>query len=391
MNFDIYDDAAIEVWKSKLFTSYDRINDEIFNHCKTYLTRPIFDINPMVNWKWGSWNPSDRILTLSLKLFRNFEWGAVEHVLRHEVAHQIVSEIFNMDCYGVAHGAAWERACAIVNIPAIRCDSAEFLSSFKSSLDDSMTNKVKKLLVHANDQAVTEEEASIFMSKAKELMIRYDIDMKDIDINKRLFVSRPFGLNYKRWPSYLWSLGRMLSNHYNVECIRTYVYIHNVGMTHHLELFGEPSNLDIAEYVGYALLTQAERLYEEAKKEHQEIQRKQKIEDKKNGYYTYTRRFSKPAFMEGLINGYNSRLYQDKKEAMKRVEKEYEEENGVKGIVPTYDSRLLHEMYGKAYPNKRNINIQSSRGEGRSAGNKAGQNLRLAKGVSRSNRQLRLN
>lgn len=392
MEFSQYEKSCNKIWVYKIQSSYQKINDQIERHSKKRLKTPIFEINPSANWKWGSWSPSDRVMSFSAKLLRNYEWEAVEHVMKHEMAHQIVSEIFNMDCHGVAHGEAWKQACLIVDIEPKRCDSPEFLGNFKGISSSRMVERVRKIIVQANDKAVTEEEADIFMKKAKELMLRHDIEMKDVTGSERVWVTRPFGPLFERWPSYMWTLGSLLSDHYNVKCIRTYgpSMENSWKNSLRLEIFGEPENLDIAEYVGHALLNQAEYLYEEHKKS------RQKAKAEGEGFYG---KLSKRAYMEGLINAYSEKLDNDEEKAKERVEDSYRNENNIESnygsndgtIIPTYNVKLLNEMYGKAYPNMRNITCSGSYGEGRNAGAKAGANLRLSKGVARGSNKGLLN
>jgi len=321
-------------------------------------------------------------MTFSSKLFRNFELGAFEYVLRHEIAHQIVSEIFDMDAHGISHGEAWERACKLVNIIPKRCSSSTFLSQFKGSSKSDMVEKVSKLLIHGNDSGCTEHEAEAFMSKAKELMLRHDIVMGESDQTDRVFVKRPFGLNYKRFPAWMWTLGRLLESNYNVKNIRTYFYKDDVKYLR-LELFGEPSNLDIAEYVGHALMAQAEVLYDKFRKERALEVKTIRERDGKNAYIGT--KISKAAFMDGLLNGYSSTLRQSKKETLEKITAEDGQ------VIPMYDSNLLKELHGKAYSNMTFTSTAGSCGAGRGAGMKAGKGMKLAKGVnSNGNRQRQL-
>lgn len=122
--FTAYEKACEDAWIHQLSASFKKINNEIRRtKASNQLNRPMFCINPNITTKWGSWSPSTRVMEFSSSLLRNFEWPAVEYVMRHEMAHQIVSEIFKMDCYGVAHGEAFKRACDIVNIVPDRCAS----------------------------------------------------------------------------------------------------------------------------------------------------------------------------------------------------------------------------------------------------------------------------
>lgn len=391
-----YENDCDKVWLYRLQSSYSNIRSEINAHTSKWLNFPIFEINPNTKSKWGSWSPSSRVMSFSSSLLRNYEWAAVEHVMRHEVAHQIVSEIFGMDCYGVAHGAAWQEACKIVNIDPKRCESSDELSEFKGTCSSPMVEKVRKILIHANDEAATEAEAETFMRKAKELMLRHDIAMKDVIGTDRLFVTRPFGPLFTRWGSYMWKLGGFLSRHYDVKYIKTYGPNH----TSRLELFGEPDKLDIAEYVGHALLNQAELLYKEQKVkvgEEKALKRLEKRDlslDSSDGlkYTPYSRKLSKRSFIEGVIAGYSSKMDENRQFVREKVAVDVTNERRVdKGssyteedmaIVPVYNERLLNEMHGNAYSGLRHTTISCSRGSGYGDGHSAGKSLRLSKGVN---------
>ena len=386
--FDKYEGDCDKVWLFRLRSSYCKIEREVESHAHKVLLEPVFDLNADIGRKWASWCPSTRIMTFAAALLRNYEWGAVEHVMRHEIAHQIVSEIFGMDCYGVAHGAAWAEACKIVNIEPVRCDSQAFLSSFKGTMESPLVDKIRKIIIHANDKAATEAEAETFMRKARELMLRHDIAMTDVMGTERLFVTRPFGPLFKRWGSYMWRLGNLLADYYDVKHIRTF----GPNGTKRLELFGEPDKLDIAEYVGHALLNQAEMLYEAERKKVHAKKAELRKKDKEDGLmYRRRTKLSKNAYMEGIISGYASKLSMDAQAVVHRVgvevAKEKAEEAGRKytdgdcAIVPVYNDKLLDEMYGKEYPRLVTLRAASARWEGFEGGYNDGKNLRLSKGV----------
>jgi len=368
--FAKYDEATNDIWEYKILASYSKINYKLAHTHKKSLSTPIIKLNDQIHSKWGSWNPTTRTITLSLELLRNYEWGAVEYVLKHEMAHQIVSEVFNMDCYGVAHGEAWARACGMVGIEPVRCSSKDFLASFKSSSNSKIVDKIHKILIHANDGGATEEEADTFMVKARELMIKHNLKMQDITGESQVWVKRPFGLNFKRFPSWMSSMASLLKDHYHVKCVITYAMVKGVNVKR-LELFGEPSNLDIAEYVGHALLAQGDYLYEQFKNdENREAIRWGKI--------------SKASFLDGLFEGYADKLSKNYKQAVEKIKAT----DGT--IVPAFDDRLLSEMFNKGYSNLRSSSRMASRGGGRTAGRDAGSNLTLAKGVSSKQRTGRL-
>jgi len=368
--FSVYELDCNDSWVYKLDSSFAKIKGTVWNHCHKDLICPYFRIMES-GTKWGQWEPSTRIMSFSLNLLHHYEWEAVEHVMKHEMAHQIVTEIFGMDCHQVSHGVAWGEACKMVGIEPVRCSSSKFLSEFKGVKDNISVHRVKKLMNFANGRGATEAEVENALARAQEIMLRNDIELSDIMEDKRVWVKRPIGKRYKRWATWMWSLGDLLSSHYNIKSICNYV---GNGMNQ-LEIFGEPNNVDIAEYIAHALLTQATYSYGQFKKKSakEATDRRNELKEQGRFYKTY-KRISKRAFMEGLISGYTSKLAKERKVVIDKIEAE-------DGSIVCCDKRLLKEMYGKAYPRLRNSHYSGSRGGGRSEGMAVGSGMTLASGL----------
>jgi len=377
--FTHYENECNDAWVYQLSCMYNNISYEVLKETDKQLTTPIFSIMHAKS-KWGEWNPSTGVMSFSSDLLKHYEWDAVKHVMKHEVAHQIVSEIFDMDCHQVSHGKLWAEACKIVGIEPKRCDSATFLSSFKGVEESSAVRKVKKLMNLANGRGATEAEMENALSKAQEVMIRHNIKLSDVTIDKHVWVKRPIGDRYTRWASWMWTVGQLLCDHYNVECIRTHngYKVNDKGIrksTHQLEIFGEPHNVDIAEYVAHALLNQAEMAYEKYRKEMAQIATQRREEMKKEGYfYKAESRISKRAFMEGLVNGYSYKLNSERSIVLDKIKAE-------DCSIVLGDDKLLKEMYGKAYPNRVNAHRSCAQGMGYGSGRKAGESLSLSQGL----------
>ncbi len=58
--------------------------------------------------RWGQWDSETRTLTLSEALIREYPWDVILEVLKHEMAHQIVSETYGGD---EGHGALFHQVC----------------------------------------------------------------------------------------------------------------------------------------------------------------------------------------------------------------------------------------------------------------------------------------
>ncbi len=371
MDYQWYQSDIDEVWKYKLLSSFNKINREIYNKIAKRLEIPNFAINSKLNNRWGEWRKNSRTIVFSIKLLKNFEWLAVEHVMRHEIAHQIVDEVFCMPAN--PHGQLWEKACLIVNIDPNRCSSSIFLGQFKSAAPSPLIEKVQKLIIHGNDKAVTQDESELFIAKAYSLMTKHNISLKDIQgVGEQVYISRPVGPLVSSHRSWLGEVACLVSKYYSVKTIWTHC-----GAKKRIEFFGEPGNLDVAEYVFHALLNQSEILWNNYKREHQEkIKTDIDYRSQFSGWDGRIRKkISKTAFMRGLLFSYEQKLSKTKKDVIENISAMD------KAIILSNDGSLK-ESFKRQY-NPRNLGrAVSSYGNGWDRGFSEGKNLVLAKGVS---------
>ena len=388
--------AAYTVWGMKLQRLYKDIRKELYGERGSIdgkqLNVPLFRINLK---RWGEWNPSTRTISLCEDLFLRFEWGAVEHVLRHEMAHQIITEVWDFDYCGHVHGAAFVRACKLLNISSERCTPETLLMGFTGDDKLPIVDKVRKLLVKGNDSAATDGESKVFLKKAHELMAHHSIDMQIICGEDRLFIPRPVGPLYKHYPSWESHLSKLVEEYYGVERIIMPVYIDGIRYQH-MTFFGTPSQLDVAEYIYNAILNIGEILYRQflskRKAEHQvmindwyaDCQKKneqRRLDPTARVYFNNKpkqRKASKGAFMGGLIRGYKDVLAKKHQEVLERIERE----EGESKSLLLLDDPMLNEAYHKQYPNIRTFSTNGSYGAGHSEGLTAGRNMRIRTGVA---------
>ena len=368
-NFNSYEEDQNTIWIYKIEAELYRIYSDLFDkgHCRQ-LRKPNLSITTSKKIL-GSWKPDNRMMSFSYYMLKNCNWETIREVIRHETAHQIVSEVFEMDCYGVSHGAAFERACGLVGIKASRFTITHDLSE-GGELENPIVDKIRKIIIHGNDSGATTAEAEMFLKKAQTLMLKHNLQLEDVTGRKKLWLKRPLGNNFNRYPSYMNNLGCFLKEHYNVNYINITEY-NNGKYIKRLEIFGEPMNLDIAEFIGHSLLNQADILYKAYLKD----LAKQRVLAKKNsGYGYYSKKTSKSSFMAGLLSSYSKKL--DKLKV--KVLEEYQISHS---IVPMYDKKILKEMFESSY-NVKYTRSKSSRGAGYGAGSEAGSKLTLSKGVS---------
>lgn len=385
INFDEYEKTQAGVWNNKLVREFESINRKILEVTGAKLELPMFDIFEGKSL-WGQWCPGEnRILRLNKKLFTDYEWGAPKEVLGHEMAHQVVSEIWKLDVRGVAHGEAWKKACDIIGCSKSRCCSSGTLAGFKGDHNDSLINKVRKLIDKGNCSAATESESQLFLKKAEEMMVSHNISLGEINGNttEQFYVQRQVGSLHKKFPSYLWTLGRLVQDFYFVKYIRTHESVLIDGdwkSGKMITIFGEKSNVDVAEYVFHSLLAQGEQLWKAYKKEIDADRRKNPEDHMQwNGR---AKRYDKASFLEGLFNSFTRKLLQDKMERKEKLNIEHDHEymSHHNKLIHSTD-KILSEMYDKEFPSRRNHRSSGSSGAAYGGGSSRSGSLSIRSGV----------
>ena len=246
-------------WLSQLYGAHEHICWEY----KVPLPRPNLEISNS-RTEWGTWNADFRSLKLSVHLIREQPWDIVLHVFKHEVAHQIVTDIFHS---ADGHGELFRKACEMIGVPdefrGARGDLRRPIADFRKQAIESdgcrMLEKVRKLLSLA--QSENENEAFLAMRKANELIEKYNIDRVEQD--------RASGCVYaiinhkkKRVENYQRRICSILKGHFFVDVV--YADLFDAGdcqVYKTIELLGTGENVAIAEYVYYFLMNQMEILW----------------------------------------------------------------------------------------------------------------------------------
>lgn len=95
--------------------------------------------------------------------------------------------------------------------------------------DKKYLDKIRKLLVKAKDSACSENEVEIFMAKAQELMLRYNLEVGDIelhpsDINKDIVFYKLRKIFKYKHENFEWELIDSIAQFYNCKIFRGYHY-----------------------------------------------------------------------------------------------------------------------------------------------------------------------
>lgn len=345
------------LWIHKLHESFDEFNGVIRGRLGESLERPNFAFSPGET-TWGRWDVGERTISINRRLLRDFDWEAANHTLKHEMAHMIVDEIFKsrgLDDRGKHHGELFGKACRILDLDEKRAHAIEekFLHVTRK---DKLVERVRKLL--ALGDSPNPKEAELALSKARELMVRYKISHLGGGAADRVFTARPVGKQWKAVPTYVKLLGRIINDYYFVN----YIFCYGDG-GRYLEFFGEPRNLDVAEYVFHFLLHEGERQWAAFKKE------------RKKDEIDRCRRFSKGAFITGLYEGFADALARRDVALRKSVD-------DVNTLPVATNDPLLEEKYRKHYPDMCSWRSKGGySGDGAAHGRTIGRKLKLHHGV----------
>jgi len=363
------------VWGETLLTLFEKINHEVYYNINKTLTIPHFEILSIDNNNnLGYWNAEKRIIAINAKLFLYYNEDAVEFILRHEMAHQIVDEIFKNK--GNPHGELLKKACKVLGADYHSTVSEKELAQFASDENKVEIVKIKKILAKANCEGSSEKEAASFLKKAQNLIIKYNLSQKDLDHTKKVFLSRPVGKLYKKTPTYYWKIANIVSEHYFVKTIRCQTFVKDEkskykyrkkGFGYYMNyytLFGEPANLDIAEYIFISLEREGEYLWNQFK-----IKRKAKGLTLKG--------YSKKSFLIGVFAGFNNKLERAKESFVENLNKD-------SSNLITLDDPLLKEKYNEAFPDIAYSRTSLSSLKGYKSGFSQGENLRISPGVTSS-------
>ena len=374
------------VWTSKLINEFHKQNAIIDRKLNNTLNCPNFELIPLKQ-RWGEWEASTNTLRLSYHLLKNYEWVAVVETLKHEMAHMIVSELWSdIDNNGNSHGELFKKACAVLNLDESSSKGLIDKSEYYIPENERIVDKIHKLFCLGESNY--KEEAKSAVMKAEELMIKYNVSMRDLPKEKRVFIFRPIGNIYKKVPSYVQRLARIISEYYFVK----HIYIThwaNHRRSHYIEIYGEISNVNISEYIFHFLLMEGERQWEEFKKS--EAYQKRFDEDMDRNFdtgindrmYRYNSgkyrkgKYSKVAFLDGLYSGFENKLYKEQESVIKKIE--------TQNTLPIcIEDPLLTEKYEEHYhPVSWHSNGGSSRG-GHKEGRAIGERITIRQGVTRN-------
>jgi len=284
-----------------MFNMWARQLQREFEHqCWSYkvdLRTPIFGIST-VKSTYGCWRPEYSTIEISETLITSYPWDVVVNVLKHEMAHQICTEIFRVSNAG--HGAIYQRACDMIGLdPRFRTSSGDLPQGVKESVaPDELTRdgrhfieKVRKLLALA--QSENEHEANLAMAKAGELMDKYNL-RQVAEYNRHGYGNVLINRKKKRLERYQRKIAHILRDFFYVYVVLSSQYDPYLDTEHKvIDIMGRTENVEVAEFVYYFLENKIMSLWNENK-------------DKLNGHGLRARN----SYLNGLLQGFYDKLLQ---------------------------------------------------------------------------------
>ncbi len=291
----------IQMWQHQLQKEYDAINWRF----KLKLARPQFKIVNVVGFL-GQWDPLLREMKFSHTLIHSHSWPIVLEILKHEIAHQLVTDrgynetghgpIFKKFCQDLSVDPRFQRAQSEIPMNEIDFESAKNLASTARDIDPEgqrLMEKIEKLLSLA--QSNHQNEAVAAMEKVNELYEKYNIQriQKKSDLHHYHYLI--INLKSSKTKIQYSIISSILTEHYFVEVIHSDVYEPLTNRRFNtLEIFGTKENLLIAEYIFHFLNRTVEELWLQYARLHQ-----QKGKHKRS-------------FQLGLLHGFDAKLRSSK-------------------------------------------------------------------------------
>ena len=327
--------------------------------------RPLFGLRNMES-RLGHWTSEKKEICLSRNLVLNHSWDAVREVLLHEMAHQFAEQVLGaLD--ESPHGPKFQRACYLLRANPKASGNYmpldERVSNDSLGPEDKILVRVKKLMALA--QSRNQHEAEAAMTKAHELIAKYNVDLLSRDDNRHffsIFLGRPDLRHFREE----YHLSGLLQKYYFVYGIWVPAYVIEKGrMGRVLEISGTAQNVKMASYI------------------HDFI--RHFIDSQWDGYNKKKglNRYRKTDFSVGIIEGFRSKL-RSKTEAEKKGRDN-------RGLIKIMDP-LLQEHIDYRYPHTTGVRGRAVRNDKHvlEDGIEVGKELIIFKGISKRGSDKRL-
>ena len=272
---------------------YDQLNYQLFAE---RLTRPALSWSDS-DHTLGAWTAHPPGIALSRSLLTTYPWSTLVEVLKHEMAHQYVSEV--LACHDEsAHGPTFLHVCEERAIDARAAGRAPQ----QEQPPDHVVDKIRRLLALA--ESSNQNEAQAAMAAAQRLMLKHNLDQVNRN-EQRDFVIRHLGPATGRVQESQRLLAGILRDFFFVETIWISVWRPREAKRGSvLEICGTHSNVEMAEYVYEFLTHSGDRLWRAHQREtgiRHNRERRRFIAGVMSGFYRKLRDEREPQRAEGLV------------------------------------------------------------------------------------------
>jgi len=306
---------------------------------------------PSLGWaegasELGAWFSVSRTLQLNVKLVHG-PWGALIEVLKHEMAHQYVSEVLAVTDDG-PHGPVFRKICEERGIDA-RPKGTPLVGPEPTPESVRLLERISRLLSLASSE--NQHEAESAMTAARRLMLKHNILEVSLGTVEHGF--RHLGIPTLRRQAWQRTLANILSEYFFVEVIIVPVFdVHQGKNASVVEICGTSTNLEVAAYAHDFLERSANELWLERKRQEGAA------------------RGGRNAFLLGVMSGFRDKLARER--------------NGEKGqgLIWIGDP-LLGRYFRRRHPYIRSVSGRGvRRDDAFTAGQAAGERLIFRRGVT---------
>ncbi|MCL2459223.1 MAG: SprT-like domain-containing protein [Desulfobulbus sp.] len=249
-------------WLSQLAREYRDI-------CYQYgidLRLPVFAIGGGER-QLGSWSAADRRLALSVVLISRHPWNLTLQVLKHEMAHQMCSELHHREDAG--HGKLFRECCQRLGLAAPFNRASGDLAATIAALTPGSAStekgrqiiaKVRKLLaLSASDN---EHEAALAVQRAEQLLTRHRLDFDGLAKDQEL-VHRTINTGGQTLAIYRKVICAILEGCFGVRVICASLYDPRADCSFKtVELLGREEEVAVAEHCYHFLENRLHTLWE---------------------------------------------------------------------------------------------------------------------------------
>ncbi len=343
------DDALRNRWLLQVSRAWQQA---VYTHFSGMKLRPPQFVIDTARRRWGFWDRRHRLLGISERLLGCYSWLDVEETVKHELAHQVVDEVYAAS--ETPHGDCFQKVCARMGVAGAASASPSSLREADPERDPVLA-KVRKLLKLGDSS--NEHEARLAIRKAHSLLLKHNLSLLQASRPEN-YVLRQCGPVRKRIDAQHMKVSNLLNEFFFVEVIWTHCYDTERDVRGRaLALIGRPDAVRLAQHVFAFLYESLERLW----KRHKRSQGIRRNRDRKS-------------FRRGVLDGFQKQLGEQRQGDAER------------GLVWLGDARL-GKFYRQRFPHIRTRRTRSTvrTNDAYHAGREQGLKLRLRRPVESGN------